>query len=173
MKKITVLFIALMGLFVSVNAQEKGDVYVGGNLGFSVSSAGSNGYMNSSTRFSIAPEFGYFIVDNLKIGAELSYSVGGGHTMTISPNVSYYLRIVDNLYYTPQFSIGGGFTSHSHNTNGVFSLSMSFLSLEFQPKENWGISMDLVNLSYNLENSYNHVGFNFLSSPSVGVRYYF
>lgn len=173
MKKITVLFIALMGLFVSVNAQEKGDMYVGGNLGLTVNSAGTNGYMNSSTSFGIAPEFGYFVADNLKIGVELSYAVGSGHAMTFSPNVSYYLRIVDNLYYTPQFSFGGGFTAYSGNTNGVFTLSMSFLSLEFQPKENWGISMDLVNLSYNLEDRYNRVGFNFLSSPSVGVRYYF
>jgi hypothetical protein len=175
MKKITILFVAVIAMFAtSANAQEKGEMYVGGTLGFSIASVGANGHMATGGSFNVTPEFGYFVADNLKIGAELTYGISGGtHTMLLMPNVAYYLRIVDKLYYTPQLSLGGGFAADSGYSAGAFAVSLHLASLEFKPVENMGISVGLVDLNYTRVSKSNGVGFNFLTSPSVGFRFYF
>lgn len=175
MKKITILFVAVAAMFASAaSAQQKDDMYVGGTLGFGVSSIGTNGYMSTSASFNVAPEFGYFIADNIKIGVELAYGVSGGtHSLMLMPNAAYYLPIVDKLYYTPQLSVGGGFGANSGYTAGSFALSLNLASLEYKPVENMAISIGLVNLNYVRMEKTNNVGFGFLTSPSVGFRYYF
>lgn len=175
MKKFTILLIAAIGAFATtVNAQEKGDFYLGGTLGLGVSSSGSNGYMHTSTEFNIAPEVGFFVIDNLKLGAKLEYAVSSSrHTFTFAPNASYYLPIVDKLYYTPQLSIGGGFGVLSGNTQGVFDLSLNMLALEYKATDNIALSMSLVDLNYRMIGDTNKVDFHLFNTPSVGVRYYF
>ena len=84
------------------NAQEKGEKYIGGNIRFAVSSSGSNGYMSTGTYFSVAPEFGYFITDRIKVGGEISYEVSSNaHVIALTPTIAYYQPIIDRLYYTP------------------------------------------------------------------------
>ena len=175
MKKFTILLIAAIGAFATtVHAQEKGDFYLGGTLGLGVSSSGSNGYMHTSTAFNIAPEVGFFVIDNLKLGAKLEYAVSSSrHTFTFAPNASYYLPIVDKLYYTPQLSIGGGFGVLSGNTQGVFDLSLNMLALEYKATDNIALSMSLVDLNYRMIGDSNNVDFHLFNTPSVGVRYYF
>ena len=175
MKKIALLFVAVMAMCVSTaSAQQKGEMYVGGTLGFSVASVGANGHMSTGTSFSVAPEYGYFVADNIQVGVALEYGFSGGtHTMLIAPNIAYHLPIVDKFYYTPQLSIGGGFGADSGYTAGVFDLSLELAAFEYKPVENMGITMSLVNLEYARVEKANSVGFNFLTSPSVGFRYYF
>lgn len=179
MKKFTILLIAAIGAFATtVNAQEKGDFYLGGTLGLGVSSSGSNGYMHTSTAFNIAPEVGFFVIDNLKLGANLEYaytSSSGVNSLVITPNVSYYLPIVDKLYYTPQVSIGGGMGFENGGyVDGVFYLSFNLLSLEYKATKNFALSMNLVDIDYSMIGGhYDSVYFHLLNRPSVGVRYYF
>ena len=175
MRKITFLFVAIMAFSVlTVSAQKQKQMYVGGSLGFGISLVGSNGYNSTSASFGISPEFGYFVCDNVKVGAELGYGISGGtHSFVITPNVAYYLRIVDKLHYTPQFSIGGGFGASSGYTAGAFALSFNLASLEYKPVEKMAISMNLVNLNYVNMEGVSNFGFYFLTSPSIGFRYYF
>jgi hypothetical protein len=175
MKKTFLLLFAMAALLVSTsNAQEKGDKFVGGNLKFSVSSAGSNGFMNTGTYFSIAPEFGYFIADRVKVGCELGYEVSSNaHTIALTPNIAYYLPITDKLHYKPQLNIGGGIGIYSGYEAGVFNLGLELASFEYRPTERLGISTSLANLSYSLIDKTNNVNFNILYSPSVGFHYYF
>lgn len=175
MKKFTILLVAVLAMSaISASAQKKDDIYVGGTLGFSVSSISSNGYRSSGASFSITPEVGFFVRDNIKVGASLAYSISGGtHTLLLMPNLAYYLPIVDKLYYTPQFSIGGGFGAYSGYAAGAFALSLNIAALEYKPVENMAISMSLVNFDYTLMDSSNGISFGFLTSPTVGFRYYF
>lgn len=173
MKKITFLLVAVIAMCVSTaNAQSKGEMYAGGNLSFGVSSWGGGGHMSNSVSFSIAPEFGYFVADNIKIGAEVKYSTSASHSFHVMPNVAYYLPIVDKLYYTPQFSVGGGF--QNGGDTGIFAMSFDIASLEYRPVENMALSVGLVNLDYTCAGKYsNSVWFNLLTSPKIGFRYYF
>ena len=174
MKKITFMFVVMAMFALTSSAQKKEQMYVGGTLGLAVHTSAAKGYSNTNSMFYIAPEFGYFVADRIKVGAELGYSVSSGtHSLMLMPNVAYYLPIVDKLYYTPQFSVGGGFDATSGHTNGVFAFSLSIAALEYQPVQNMAISLSLVDLSYSRASKVNGIGFNFLASPTVGFRYYF
>ena len=175
MKRFTFLFIAIATLSVlTSNAQHKGDRYAGGNIKFALSSSGSNGYMNTGTYFSTAPEFGFFVADKIKIGAEISYEVSSNaHVVAFMPNVAYYQPIINKLYYTPQFNIGGGVGIYSGYVAGIFTLTLNIASFEYRPTKKIGISASLINLNYNLIDKTNSFNFNILYSPSIGFHFYY
>lgn len=175
MKNTIILLIAMTMLLVSTSkAQHKGDTYIGGNLKFAFSSSGSNGYMNTGTYFSVAPEFGHFITDKIKLGCEISYEVSSkAHAVALIPDIAYYQPIIDKLFYTPQLNIGGGVGIYSGYVAGIFTLTFNLASFEYRPTERLGISTSLVNLNYNLIDRTNSFNFNILNSPSIGFHYYF
>ena len=175
MRKILFILATLSALgTLSLNAQEKGEKYIGGNIRFAVSSSGSNGYMSTGTYFSIAPEFGYFITDKVKVGGEISYELSSNaHVIAIVPNITYYQPIIDKLYYTPQLCIGGGIGIYSGYEAGIFTTSLNIASFEYKPTEKCGISAGLVNLSYSLIDRTESFNFGILYSPSIGFHYYF
>ena len=175
MKKSILLLIAITTLFVSTAAaQERDDRYIGGNLKFALSSSGSNGYMSSGTYFSIAPEFGYFVSDRVKVGGRISYEVSSNaHVIALTPDIAYYQPIVDKLYYTPQLSIGGGMGIYSGYVAGIFTLTLDLGSFEYRPVESIGISTSLINLNYNLIDRTRSFNFSVLYSLSIAFHYYF
>ena len=175
MKKSIQLLIAIITLFVSTAAaQERGDRYIGGNLKFALSSSGSNGHMSSGTYFSIAPEFGYFVSDRVKVGGRISYEVSSNaHVIALTPDIAYYQPIVDKLYYTPQLSIGGGMGIYSGYVAGIFTLTLDLASFEYKPIDKLGISACLINLNYNLIDRTRSFNFSVLYSPSIAFYYYF
>ena len=162
-------------LFVSASyAQKKGEAHIGGNLKFALSTSGSNGYTTTGTYLNIAPEYGYFIADMLKVGTGISYEVSSkAHVVTLTPNIAYYHRIIDKLYYTPQLNIGGGVGIYSGYVAGIFTCTLNLVSFEYRPTEKWGIATSLISLNYNLIDKTESVNFNAFYSPLVGFRYYF
>jgi hypothetical protein len=177
MKKILFLIIALsaMGITTS-NAQEKADTYtIGGSFNFAVSTMDSNENMITSTKFRIAPEFGYFITDKIKVGGEIGYAYSSDlHTIAITPNIAYHQPIIDKLYYTPQLNISGGVEINPVNEIGIFSISLNLAQFEYMPTSNFGISTSLINLSYSLIDwTYNRFDLGLLNSLSIGFHYYF
>ena len=175
MKRTIILLIAMTTLLLSTsNAQKKGDKYIGGDIKFAISSSGSNGYMNTGSYFSIAPQFGYFIGDRVKVGCEISYEVASNaHVVALTPNIAYYQPITDKLYYKPQLNIGGAIGIYSGYEAGIFNFILELASFEYRPTERLGISTSLANLSYSLVDKTNSINFNILYSPSVGFHYYF
>ena len=160
MRKFTFVLVAVMAMFVAgANAQSKGDMHVGGNLGLRVASA---------TTFTINPEFGYFVADNIKAGVELGFTTGSNR-FTVMPNGAYYLRIVDNLYYTPGVAIGASFASGASSFN--FDLRLG--AVEFQPVKNMALSLGFASLNYTRMHKANSFVFDLLTAPSIGFRYYF
>ena len=173
-KYITLLIVAMALLTTTSNAQQKGDSYIGGNFKFALSSSGSNGYVNTGTYFNIAPEFGYFIAEKIKIGGEIGYEVSSNaHVISLIPNITFYQPIINKLYYTPQFNIGGGVGIYSGYVASIFTLTLNLVSFEYRPTEHWGISTSLANLNYNLIDKTESMNLNVLYSPYIGIHYYF
>lgn len=180
MKRIAIVC-ALMCIIGStvMSAQNKGDMYISGSIGMSGSS--SKVALNSTSvkepggfMMSIAPQFGYFIIDNLELHLGLGYSFQKEPDVSdpdyksstntgmfvINPGISYYMPIVENkFFYAPGLDLGVGFGSQNYKTEtskeklyGVtnFYISLSLLSFEYRPVHNFGISFRAGDLTYSL-----------------------
>lgn len=186
MKKLSICLLAIFATSIfCTSAQQKGDMYVGGSFGIGTNSSIIDGSSSTSLSFEIAPEFGYFVANNFRIGASLSYGISYNgstiHEFTIMPNLAYYLRICDNFYYTPGLELGFALGASSGITMPGFGMGLNLGSFEFRPTKKLGMSVNLLSFSYALmshKNEYysvnsNSVSFNLGLSPSVGVKYYF
>ena len=177
MKKFILLFTtAILMSAVTVQAQQKGDLFVGGNLGFIISSTSVEGFSDTGVSFNLTPEVGYFPINNLKIGGQISYSLSNStHTLLIMPNIGYYLRLCDNIYYTPTFSIGYAYTNNSDYGISGLGLQLDLFSVECKIYKQCALSINALSLSYAILSkdgiSANNVSFGI--NPTVGFRYYF
>ncbi|WP_276372068.1 outer membrane beta-barrel protein [Chryseolinea sp. H1M3-3] len=122
MKKITILMIAMCATVGAYAQFNQGRMLVGGSLAFqSVTSKykfdGQTTTEGKSTDFSIAPQFGYFVIDNLAVGATLDVTLSkwkdddGDYESTATilefqPTVRYYLPM--GVFFQGQFGIGTG-----------------------------------------------------------------
>ena len=158
------LFIAMACLVgIASFAQKKGDMLVSGSFtaDFGVYKASSSIRENSTSEFSpfnseysIDAGYGYFVADNVRVGAYLSvpyYSyptVKDGDkwlkdkviSVDVTPHVAYYLKLADKFYYTPE-------------VGAVLSWGRS--TMQWEPSETtvvpttaWGIYMDLFAVEY-------------------------
>lgn len=133
MKKL-LLIAAFAAACTTMSAQHKGEMNIGGSLGFyggrSTSSVTVGGSTTSTstpagTVLELNPEFGYFLIDNLELSVGLDYSMSREATeitdnrtlfssvniATLTLGASYYIPLVEGkLYYTPgvRFGFGGG-----------------------------------------------------------------
>lgn len=213
MKKLLTVVLA-MSFAVVAFAQKRGDMSFGASIGLAASSTSvktTSGSFSTVEKvpgpfeFAIAPEFGYFVADNLKLIGKMSYGVVSNkieevddewlkynqHRFLIGAGISYYFRLADRFYYTPQFGMYAAFgsnvldvdtsTKYSVGTAG-FDMVLDFVAFEFKPTSDWGISLSAMSLDFswltgkddsNIKTTYSDVAFNLGINVSVGVRYYF
>lgn len=125
-----IFFVAAILISLATSAQSKGDHYVawslsanGGIQKATVSEKGTSVSQSDSEpldeAYLVSGELGVFVKDNIR--ASLSLGVGlnaspiseenwgwrKNRTLSfaLNPNVSYYKRLADNLYYTPEIGI--------------------------------------------------------------------
>lgn len=109
MKRIILSVILALTACVSLSAQQQGDKAVAAYAALNVSTT-------PSTNFDILAQFDYFVVDNVRA----SFAVGMPVTSRLiakvddrnlkrnsvgvyfNPNVAYYCKLADNIYYTPE-----------------------------------------------------------------------
>jgi len=96
-------------VFTAKAQTAEGTWLVGGSASFTSAKAG--GASESTSSFAIAPDAGYFIADNLAVGASISFqSATGGYSSFLgAPIVRYYFfPIGDNakLFAQGQFGFG-------------------------------------------------------------------
>ncbi|MBR3826688.1 MAG: outer membrane beta-barrel protein [Alistipes sp.] len=182
MKKLIYSLVALLVLSVtSVSAQQKGDVYVGGDLGFGVSSVIISGESVTGVEFGIQPSVGIFLADRLLLGFGLGYNVSGGdgatHTLTLGPRVGYYVPLCKNLYYTPTLDLQFCYVASEGYGVPGFGLGVNLFGVEYRPTERIGLSANLLSLDYVLLSkeglTVNTVDFGLSLSPRVGAKFYF
>ena len=178
MKKL--LFIALCLLSTVSFAQSKGDHYFSGTLGFefgtqktklAVGSISESASSPLAASFSIGAEYGHFVCKNFKLGIGLylpySYNPLQKHNdewlksttfgVGVNPNISYYVRINDYLYYTPE--LGGLFEygnysedlsdDSTYKTNCIgWGVYLSLLSFEVKVSDDYALGFSMGALEY-------------------------
>ena len=183
MKRFFISLLAIISV-ATLSAQNRGEVFAGGSIGIGTTSFISSGKSMTDTNFNIAPEFGYFAINNLKIGASISYGLVSGesrHTIQIMPNIAYHLLICDKFYYTPGIALGFMCNLSKDVSMPGFGLGLSLGSFEFRPTPKLGFSINLLAFEYSIMTSryedvklkISGVNFRLGSTPSIGVRYYF
>lgn len=174
MKK-TIVAAALLLASVSAFAQSQGDFFVEGTFGLSAGSvkitekSGDNSNTSKSslgTDFNIYLGGGYFVMDNLKVGADLGYVLSNeGDTKTpvfaIAPNVAYYVELANNFYYVPSFNVNALFGSQTYsatvlgkNVSKSYSYTglgaaLTFLGFEYRFNKSIALGVDFANLYCN------------------------
>ena len=213
MKKILLFSVAML-IGVASFAQKKGDMFVAGSISadfgtqkttISDGSYSTSAKQPSGASFSLGAEFGYFVVDNLRLSMYLSVPFSSSPVeevdgkwlrntaaaFAINPNVAYYVRLADRLYYTPEVGVSFDFGSRKEPLSVSESYKTPFwgwhvyanlLALEFKVSEKLSIGALVSGISYGntrftdkktdayLDSSQ----FNFdLNNSSVHVRFYF
>ena len=133
MKKILLFSVAML-IGVASFAQKKGDMFVAGSISadfgtqkttISDGSYSTSAKQPSGASFSLGAEFGYFVVDNLRLSMYLSVPFSSSpveevdgkwlkdkaSSFAINPNVAYYVRLADRFYYTPEVGVSVNFGS--------------------------------------------------------------
>jgi len=169
MKKSLILLTALLLTFATSKAQtEKGNQTLGLNFGLSVLQSSDfdfNQFDNSfatdnarTTIFNIGPNYSYFIVDNVEIGVNLSYSSTvttfnttgtdlGSSSNQNSKNYSGSLFV--RRYFLHKNKIGiraGAYLGYGHDSQSM-GYPPAFSSSDYSSKQNFGqagANLDLV-----------------------------
>lgn len=166
MKKLLLAAMMLLS-FQMVSAQVKGEMFVGGTLGLTTGTEG--------TAFNIAPEFGYFVAPNVRVGAALSYGVTSGpsHSFSVGPNVAYYLELAPNFFYMPELALE---YVNMHKSDGL-AVKLALFACEYKINHHIGLTAKVAGLEYvglfNEIYDHNEFVFNLAFKPTVGFVYYF
>ena len=194
----------------SASAQQKGEQTLGFNLGYNTGKTTTKLQVNDQQsdkmsilggdNLSVGVEYGYFVANNLRIGGQIGYGYTANesktHSLTIMPNVAYYVRLADNFYYTPNLSLGFGLGTNSKNeyadesfTMCGFATEFQPLAVEFRPTKKFAMSVSLCSLQYafladsdteeilnqqiTTKVSSNAFNFNLLANAQIGFKLYF
>ncbi|TAG02827.1 MAG: hypothetical protein EAZ44_06835 [Cytophagia bacterium] len=194
MKRIIIGFIAFLTLSLGYAQTEKGTIYVGGNLRFgsttNKTTSGTITSESSSSNFSIIPDVGYFISDNVAIGLGIGYSQStskspNGLTTTtttesnfiIAPTFRYYMPTSSETFkFFLQARVGintGNVKSETatltttDKTNGWdFFVSPNFA---YFPTKKWSIEFGVQGIGYSSGSRSN--GFNNSTNNSSGFSF--
>jgi opacity protein-like surface antigen len=164
MKKVLFSAVALLA-FGFVNAQEKsnggfskGDAFVSGAFGFGSSKTDAV----KSSSFTFAPSVGYFVTENIAVGASLGFGSTSEDDGTGEDKTSSFgLNAMARYYYTPasQFSVFGqlaiGMGSEKEEPAGV----ASYTEKTFGVNAGVGVSYFL-NSNFAIEAGWAGLGYN-------------
>lgn len=175
MKKTFLLIMATCFCFMAEAQISQGSKSIGGTFNYSSSSSKSEFEGTSRTdyktsNFTFSPRVGYFISDEISIGAALTLSTGsqtdydGNNTQivrktnsfAISPFARYYKSLGENFYIFGEgmISVGsGGSKRINGNTtvkdpnSGIFGLYVS-PGIAFFPAPKFGIELSFVGIQF-------------------------
>ena len=169
MKRFFIVVVAILLGCSVVSAQQKGDKYFGGMTGIAIQAGDGVG-----AGFIIQPEFGGFVADKCKLGISAGYAISGGiHTFTLTPNFSYYVRLCDNVYYTPGIEAGFAMAAARGAVAAGVGVGLQLFSMEFRPTKHFGFTANLVSLNFVAIEGSASFNFDLGVNPTVGLRYYF
>jgi len=99
-KRLAIAIIAVVAMSMAANAQQKGDMAVGGNLVFGSGSSYSN--------VGIGPKFQYNITDPIRLEGSYTYFLkkSGWSMWDISVNAHYLFPVTDEITVYPLAGIG-------------------------------------------------------------------
>lgn len=169
MKRFFIVVVAILLGCSVVSAQQKGDKYFGGMTGIAIQAGDGVG-----AGFIIQPEFGGFVADKCKLGISAGYAISGGiHTFTLTPNFSYYIRLCDNVYYTPGIEAGFAMAAAGGAVAAGVGVGLQLFSMEFRPTKHFGFTANLISLNFVGMEGSAAINFDLGVNPTVGLKYYF
>lgn len=213
MKRFATILAGIIICVVTVSAQNKGDMSIAATIGTSFGFQETKTYVlpnwitertPSNTTVNGMAEFSYFLVDNVRLALSLGvpyssvpFTKSEGEWLSvntlglqINPNIAYYVRLADKLYYTPEigfaYELGRYSTeitksvSYNENYHG-WSVYANFLSFEFKVAPRFAIGAGIGSVAYavaTVHDSTNDVDsttkqFQFnLNSSTAFVRFY-
>jgi long-subunit fatty acid transport protein len=114
MKKVILSIALLSGIAFTTQAQtEKGKFIIGGNVSYSTLKSDADG-AKASHEFSIVPNVGYFVSDNIAVGTGIGYLsskashaslTGKQEAFVIAPFGRYYTPIANNFKFFGNLSV--------------------------------------------------------------------
>lgn len=174
MKKILLTIIIIASVTIAKAQTEKGQMYLGGNLGFTSQVFKSPVTNDRNLReFTVAPTIGFFVAKNWSIALSPTYRYskdsvtftspfgGGGVSSTVSKqkylggsiDVRYYVNITSQFAFFPQLS-GGYYGLVGDNTkSGNMSAVGISPNFAFFPTKNWAINLGFGALQYHQEST--------------------
>jgi len=168
MKKLILSMALLGGVIFSSQAQtEQGKFIVGGNVSYSTSKTDAEG-AKSSHNFSIVPNVGYFVSDNIAVGTGIGYLsnkadeaslTGKNEAFVVSPFGRYYVPIADKFKFFGQLSVPMAFGNTKETdeqlkvgdkTGSSTSIGVALApGFAYFPSSKIGIEFALNGVSYN------------------------
>ena len=214
MKRTLFILAAVAALCFPASAQQKGEQSLGFFFGYDTGiteytlnlrsgfPATQTITANNGHNLMAAVEYSYFVADNLRLSATLSYGFQGdsetpsiAHTINIAPGLAYYVRLAPNFYYTPNMSFG---FAASLTGSGILSKDWELISLtglgaelqplavEFRPTEKFAMSVSIFSIQgvamqgkfdFTGGNDFNISGMGLaldcLMNPQIGFKRYF
>lgn len=200
MKKLILSIAVLSGLAFTTQAQtEKGNIILGGNVGFNSSKA--EGTSKSDVGFNMVPNVGYFLNDNFAIGTGVGYqydkSVSTGkqnEAFVVAPFGRYYVDLSNQFKFYGQLSVPMAFgTVKDVNYNGDTGAKTGTSTnigvnlapgFAFYPTKRIGIELSVKGLGYEhaqfknettgAKTKNNEFGLDANTfSPRIGVQFHF
>ena len=206
MKKI-LLATAILFASMTLWAQNKGDKFIATSIAASVNSTtdGASQSLRIEAFGGILGEFGYFAANNLRLAfcfgpmfgsypSTLSETAGLRNNsiyFQLNPNIAYYVKITDRLYYTPEigflYQIGTAkdyldASTPKKSTFHVFDIYSNIISFEFKvsPKIAIGAYAGSIGYAVTKEREQGTTPYSItkefnldLYSAAIDVRFYF
>jgi len=133
---ITLAFILIVISYHTTQAQfNQGRVLLGGNVNFfsmkdETVQTGFPTTSSKSTQFQLNPNVGYFVIDNLAVGADIALSTisGGGSSTTIlaGPFVRYYIK---GLFIEGEYNFGSGKNGDTKSSTNAWLGGIGYAAL--------------------------------------------
>ena len=168
MKK-TILFMIAMLISVASFAQKKGDISVSAtystDFGTYTTSSSLDGFSSSESHlfdssFSLGTGIDYFVADNVRLGLSIDVpfttapldKIDGetlehkSFSINATPNVAYYVKLSDWLYYTPTVGAYLGWGSSRNE--------LSLTETERWTESTWGFYTDLLSFEFKVSDRF-------------------
>lgn len=122
MKKLILSIALLSGIAFTTQAQtEKGKFLVGGNASFETKKSDASG-AKAANSFSLIPNVGYFIKDNLAVGTGVGFAtskndVQKNQAFVIKPYGRHYTSVAQNFKFFGQLSVPMAFGTEKEVVN--------------------------------------------------------
>lgn len=155
MKKIFALIALTLSISTLTFAQKKGEMSIGGAIGFGTSlqtTTNTSGSLSEkekqpgSTSFNFGPEFSYFVANNCRLTVGIGYNLESTplskdngkwlrnnlNLFGIGAGFSYFVNITERFHYTPGIYVSGVFGKDKYDLSSSSSYSLGAAGVDLR-----------------------------------------
>lgn len=186
MKKLLLAAMALLVTAGALSAQDTRKWYVSGTLQgdytrLKADIADNVNLTTSQWAAGTGVAINRMLSDKFSVGLGISYAAAHqkyddfsvtSHNLAAELGFTYFLRMADRLYYTPEAAVGMLFDiSEGADGDSAFMAGISPFGLEFRPCEKVGLRVNIVSLTYTKYDNYKLFRLSAMPTLSVNFRF--